>query len=129
MTCSDEFSDVKLNLEAIDADTSVVNGRLDELEEAIGRLDNLEEAVAEIEQWRETVSAFSAQGVQGLADSTKPIGEVGSHGGLASPENKDTIIEALVVANVLLIIGCFVAAFTACGTQNKVGYGKVYPEN
>jgi len=125
---------VQSELDAAKADITTNDGRMDALESAADARDDtidsvqsdleaLESRLAEVESWKETVLTFSsAQASPGIADA------VGTYGSVASAESKDAIIAVLVVANVVLIIGCFVAAFAACfGTHRQTGYGKVYP--
>jgi len=147
-SCSDEFAANELEIESlqsaqtaaterlnvVEADVTANSERMDEfaitadtvedtIESVQSDYDGLVSRLEEIESWKETVITFSAaKSGPGLAET------VGSHNGLVSPDDKNTIIVALVVANMLLIIGCFVAAFTACfGVQRQEGYGKVFP--
>jgi len=125
---------VQSDLDEVKADITANDGRMDALESAADARDDtvdsvqsdleaLESRLAEVESWKETVLTFSsAQASPGIADA------VGAYGSVASADSKDTIITVLVVANVVLIIGCFVAAFAACfGTHRQTGYGKVFP--
>jgi len=92
-------------------------------------LGELQNRVQELEAWKEGVVSFEAEAsARSQMGESLPIGNVASHNAVTSTEGKDTIIVALVVANVLLIIGCLVAAFTACfGGKGAMGYGKMFP--
>jgi len=125
---------VQSDLDAVKVDITTNDGRMDALESAANTMDDtidsvqsdleaLESRLDEVEAWKETVLTFSsAQASPGITDAVK------AYGGEASSESKDSIIAVLVLANVLLIVGCFVAAFAACfGAHRQTGYGKVFP--
>ena len=126
----DEFADaadtmqtgITANGERIDELANAADAVDETLESVQSDYDALVSRLEEIESWKETVITFSS--AKGGPDRAETVG---SYNGLASPDDKNTIIVALVVANVLFIIGCFVAAFTACfGAQRQVGYGKMF---
>jgi len=127
----DTIDSVQSELEALESELDTVKTEITSTADAMDEtfdsvqsdLDALESRLAEVESWKETVLTFSsAQASPGIADAA------GTYGSAASAESKDTIIAVLVVANVVLIIGCFIAACAACvGTHRQTGYGKVYP--
>jgi len=125
---------------AMQTDITANSDRMDEFADAADIVDQtlesvqsdyaaLESRLEEIESWKGLVLTFSAKDVAGkqIADDADLTRAVGWSAAMWSTENKDTLIVVLVLANVLLIVGCFVATFAACcGVQRQVRNGKPF---
>jgi len=120
-----------------ETETDIVgNGqRMDGFDDTVGAMQTniggLQSRLEELEAWKEYVNTFESESsARSQSAANLPVGHVASHNAVTSTssEGKDTIIVALVVANVLLIIGCLVAAFAVCfGGKGAMGYGKMFP--
>merc|ERR1719334_817430 len=140
---------IAANDERMDEFATAVDAVDETIESVQSAYDALESRLKEIEAWKKTVmgseyesaqSVYSARPLDILAalngqekptmdkdKNTDKDRDTEKDNAVAWPQNNDTIIAVLVVANVLLIMGCFAAAFAVFSSTRQVGYAKVNP--